>query len=164
MAGSQNIGEAADNPVAINATAMVDVIFCLCLFFMCSFHFKQLQGKIETWLPKDTGVSLGATAAKVVLDEIRVVLDWDSRSNATVRRVGNRSPATNDAELTKVVLAMGADHRKLGQSDFPVLIEAARNVPWEDVVHVMDILKKEHLERIEFTAPPALPPTAHAEG
>ena len=29
MGGSQNIGEASDNPVAINVTAMVDVIFCL---------------------------------------------------------------------------------------------------------------------------------------
>ena len=51
MGGSQNIGEASDNPVEINVTAMVDVIFCLCIFFMCSFHFKQLEGKIDTWLP-----------------------------------------------------------------------------------------------------------------
>jgi biopolymer transport protein ExbD len=43
MAGTQNIGEASDNPVAINVTAMVDVIFCLCLFFMFSFKFKQFE-------------------------------------------------------------------------------------------------------------------------
>lgn len=29
MSGSQNIGEESDNPVGINVTAMVDVIFCL---------------------------------------------------------------------------------------------------------------------------------------
>ena len=56
MGGGGNIGEESDNPVEINVTAMVDVIFCLCIFFMCSFHFKQLEGKIETWLPKDRGV------------------------------------------------------------------------------------------------------------
>lgn len=43
-----------DNPVGINVTAMVDIIFCLCLFFMCSMHFKQIEGKLESWLP-DTG-------------------------------------------------------------------------------------------------------------
>ena len=56
MAGSSNIGEASENPVALNVTAIVDIVFCLCLFFMCSLKFKQLEGKIETWLPKDRGV------------------------------------------------------------------------------------------------------------
>ena len=156
MAGSQNIGEASDNPVAINVTAMVDVIFCLCLFFMCSFHFKQLEGKIETWLPKDTGVNPGLTE-KIILEEIRIVLQRDPLNGATVRRVGNRAPAADDAELLRVVTAMSADYYKLGKKDFPVLIEAARDVPWKDVVHVMDLLKKEHLEKIEFTAPPTAP-------
>ncbi|KAF0241790.1 MAG: hypothetical protein FD180_4260 [Planctomycetota bacterium] len=41
-----------DNPVALNVAPMVDIIFCLCIFFMCSFHFKQLEGKFESWLPK----------------------------------------------------------------------------------------------------------------
>ncbi|HVR74480.1 MAG TPA: biopolymer transporter ExbD [Planctomycetota bacterium] len=156
MAGSQNIGEASDNPVAINVTAMVDVIFCLCLFFMCSFQFKQLEGKIETWLPKDTGINPGLTE-KIILEEIRIVLQREPLSGATVRRVGNRAPAADDAGLLRVVLAMTADYHKLGKKDFPVLIEAGRDVPWKDVVHVMDLLKKEHLEKIEFTAPPAAP-------
>ena len=56
MAGTQNIGESSDNPVAVNVVAMVDVIFCLCIFFMCSFHFKQIEGKIDSHLPKDRGL------------------------------------------------------------------------------------------------------------
>ena len=39
MAGSSS---PEDNPVGINVTALVDVIFCHCLFFMCSLHFKQV--------------------------------------------------------------------------------------------------------------------------
>jgi biopolymer transport protein ExbD len=153
MAGSQNIGEEADNPVAINVTAMVDVIFCLCIFFMCSFHFKQLEGKIETWLPKEGGIS-PSLADKVVLEEIRIVLDRDLRAATTTRRVGSRPPAESDAVLVEVVVSMTADYVKLGRKDFSVLIDAGRNVPWDDVVHVMDLLKKERIERIEFTAPP----------
>ena|SRR2546427_5147815 len=153
MAGGASIGEEADNPVAINATAMVDVIFCLCIFFMCSFHFKELEGKIETWLPKETGVSPGL-ADKIVLEEIRIVLQWDAQARATLRRVGNRPPAQGDGDLVTTVLKMSADFQKLGKKDFPVLLEAARDVPWREVVHVMDLLKKEKLERIEFAAPP----------
>jgi len=150
MAGSQNVGESSDNPVAINVTAMVDVIFCLCIFFMCSFKFKQLEGKIESWLPKDLAVN-PALADKTPLEEIRVVALWDARAGATVRRVGNRPPAGSDQELMQVILSMAADYRKVNKNDFPVLIQAAREVPWQDVVHIMDLCKRQGLERIEFS-------------
>jgi len=158
MAGNTNIGEETDNPVGINATAMVDVIFCLCLFFMCSFHFKQLEGKIQTWLPKESGVLGPSTADKIPLEEIRIVLEWDARAEASVRRVGNRPPAGSDAELTNAVLEMSADYKKLGKKDFPVLLDVARKVPWRDVVHVMDLLKQVKLDRIEFAGRAEEPP------
>jgi biopolymer transport protein ExbD len=151
MAGSQNIGESSDNPVAINVTAMVDVIFCLCIFFMCSFHFKQLEGKIESWLPRGSAAGLKSNE-KVLLEEIRVVLRWDAQNGATVRSVGNRPPASGDRDLIQTILSMGADYQKMGKADFPVQIEASREVPWQDVVHIMDLLKKENIEKIEFTA------------
>ena len=150
MAGSQNIGEASDNPVAINVTAMVDVIFCLCIFFMCSFKFKQLEGKIESWLPK--GAVAGQAQEKVLLEEIKVVVTWDAGRNATLRRIGNRPPVANDAELMQTILSMAADYRRVGKDDFPVLIQASREVPWQDVVHIMDLCKREGMERLEFLA------------
>ena len=50
MAGV-SVGESEENPVAINVTPLVDIIFCLCVFFMISFKFKQLEGKLgsPTW-------------------------------------------------------------------------------------------------------------------
>ena len=145
-------GGGEDNPVSINVTAMVDIIFCLCLFFMCSFHFKQLEGKIDTWLPKDRGVNQG-TPEKVVLEEIRIFMKWDPNRNATIRKVGNRGETGTDQDLMTIVLQMTNDYKKAGKSEFPVLIDATPDVPWEDVIHVMDLCKKEKLERIEFAAP-----------
>jgi len=149
MGGSQS---AEDNPVAINVTAMVDVIFCLCLFFMCSMHFKQLEGKIETWLPKDRGVNQ-TQVDKVVLEEIRVFMRWDAGSNSTIRKVGNRAAVSTDQELMQVILQMASDYKRAGKTEFPVLIDAMPEVPWQDVIHVMDMCKKEAIERIEFAAP-----------
>ena len=149
MGGSQN---AEDNPVAINVTAMVDVIFCLCLFFMCSMHFKQLEGKIDTWLPKDRGVNQ-APVEKVVLEEIRVFMRWDPATNTTTRKVGNRGAVGSDDDLMTIIRQMAGDYKRAGKSEFPVLIDAMPEVPWKDVIHVMDLCKKENMERIEFAAP-----------
>jgi len=152
VAGSQNIGEASDNPVGINITAMVDIIFCLCLFFMCSLHFKQLEGKIDTWLPKDRGVFQG-NPERIVLEEIRVFMKWDPASNRTIRKIGNRGEINSDGDLMQIILQMTNDYKKAGKTEFPVLIDATADVPWAEVIHVMDMCKQERLERIEFAAP-----------
>ncbi len=152
-------GGGEDNPVSINVTAMVDIIFCLCLFFMCSMHFKQLEGKIETWLPKDRGVNQ-TQVDKVVLEEIRVFMRWDGGSNNTIRKVGNRGAVSTDQELMQIILSMSGDFKRAGKTEFPVLIDATPEVPWQEVIKVMDLCKKEQMERIEFAAPIEYAPSA----
>src|SRR5512147_1534604 len=102
MGGGGNIGEESDNPVEINVTAMVDVIFCLCLFFMCSLHFKQLEGKIDSWLPKGHGNQVGRTTDPP-LEQIRLFLRWDPESARTIRRLGNRPTVAGDQELSTLI-------------------------------------------------------------
>ena len=150
MGGSQNIGEASDNPVEINVTAMVDVIFCLCIFFMCSFHFKQLEGKVDAWLPKTGGKP--EPAPPPPLEEIRIFMRWDFEKNATVRKVV-RNPVSTDEELMETVLAMKGDYEKAGKFEFPIKIDATPDVPWQDVVHVLDLCKGKKLSKIEFVEP-----------
>ena len=151
MAGSQNIGESSDNPVAINVTAMVDVIFCLCIFFMCSFHFKQLEGKIDAWLPKH-GNQPGVPTGPVVLEEIRVFMRWDPASNATLRKVGSTA-VSNDGALMDAIRARKGDYERAGKTQFPIIIDATEAVPWSDVVHVVDLCKTDKLTSIEFAEP-----------
>jgi biopolymer transport protein ExbD len=152
MGGSQNIGEASDNPVEINVTAMVDVIFCLCIFFMCSFHFKQLEGRVDAWLPKDKGPNPSIDHIPPVLEEIRVFMRWDAARGATVRKVV-RNDVSTDQELIEAVLAMKHDYERAGKSIFPVIIDATPDVPWQDVVHVLDLCKGQKLSMIEFAEP-----------
>ena len=156
MAGSQNIGESSDNPVAVNVVAMVDVIFCLCIFFMCSFHFKQLEGKIDSWLPKDRGI-FGGAAQTLVKDEIRVIMRWDDKSDTTLRKVRSTKDtwAQSDEELMQEVLELAAGYRNAGNTTWPLVIDAQFDVPWQEVIHVMDLCKRNGIERIEFAAPEA---------
>lgn len=151
MGGSQNIGEASDNPVEINVTAMVDVIFCLCIFFMCSFHFKQLEGKIDAWMPKVGGQP--GPVEKVPLEEVRVFMHWDAASNKTIRKIGNRNPVESDGQLTETIDQIKKDYEKAGKIEVPVVVDATADVPWQDVVHVVDLCKHEKLSPIRFTEP-----------
>jgi len=152
MGGSSNIGEASDNPVEINVTAMVDVIFCLCIFFMCSFHFKQLEGKIDAWMPKDKGPEY-ALIEKPVLEEIRIFMRWDPSTGTIARRIGSRPPVSGDAELMDTIRAMKADYDRANKPDVPVKIDSTPDVPWHEVVHVLDLCKSEKLSKIEFAEP-----------
>jgi biopolymer transport protein ExbD len=124
---------------------MVDVIFCLCLFFMCALHFKSLEGRIETWLPKGHGNQV-AEAPPPVLDQIRVGLRWDHALGRTVRRVGARA-ADSDLDFEE---ALNRYPKNLGLA---VAIDATRDVPWRDAVRVVDLCRRNQFEKVEFAEP-----------
>ncbi|HVR85425.1 MAG TPA: biopolymer transporter ExbD [Planctomycetota bacterium] len=153
MGGSSNIGEASDNPVEINVTAMVDVIFCLCIFFMCSFHFKQLEGRIDAWMPKEERGNQPGTPIHPDLVEIRVFLRWDPISGVTTRKVGSRAPVSSDEALMETIRSMAADYERAQKPQPPVIIDSTPDVPWHEVVHVLDLCKAEKLSKIEFAEP-----------
>src|SRR5678815_928993 len=88
-----------DNPVGMNVVPMVDIIFCLCVFFMCSFKFKELEGRFASWLPKDKGN--GPTKLELP-SEIRVAMTWDDVRQVTVRHYGQRNVAS-DEELLSLI-------------------------------------------------------------
>ena len=46
-----------EEQVELQMTPMIDVVFLLLIFFMCSTKFKTLEGKLEAYLPKDLGPS-----------------------------------------------------------------------------------------------------------
>ena len=142
MAGG---GDQADNPVAINVVPMVDVIFCLCVFFMCSFKFKQLEGKFDSWLPKGKGTS-GSVAE---IQEIRVAMFWDADTQRVRRQYGARV-VEDDAQLETLIRGAYDDFKLKGKSDSPVIIDGDARIPWKDVVDVIDICKKIPIDNIEF--------------
>jgi hypothetical protein len=89
---------------------------------------------------------------KAVLEEIRVGMAWDPVRARTIRRVGKGGEVVSDEDLMSIILTMWADYRKAGRQGVPLLIDATPEVPWRDVVHLVDICQKEKLGRIEFIA------------
>ena len=149
MGGGAAIGEDSDNPVEINVTAMVDVIFCLCVFFMCSFHFKQLEGKVDAWIPKER--PMGGGCCHRIIDEVRIFMKWDADLKRTVRKIGNRGPVSTDAELLALIEQYRQDYKQAGRPEVPIIIDATENVPWQDVLRIVDLCNAEGLS-LRFTA------------
>jgi biopolymer transport protein ExbD len=143
MAGG---GEAEDNPVNINVVPMVDVIFCLCVFFMCSFKFKQLEGRFQSWLPKDLG---NAVAPETDAKEMRVAIYWDEKDAKVVRQYGTRY-VKDDAELENLIKGANDDFKKINKPDVPVIIDGDERIPWNEVMIIVNIAKRLGIEKIQF--------------
>ena len=142
MAGG---GDQADNPVAINVVPMVDVIFCLCVFFMCSFKFKQLEGKFDSWLPRDKG----STGSVSEIQEMRVAMFWDADRQKVRRQFGTRV-VDDDEQLLGLIDSAHKDFVAQNKPNAPVIIDGDTRVPWDDVVRVINICKKIPIDNIEF--------------
>ncbi len=144
----------ADNPIAINVTPLVDIIFCLCVFFMISFKFKQVEGKFDVWLPKSPGSPSGvqAIAARASL---RIALSWNDEAQVTTCSFGSRRVA-DDGALRGLLRDAVDDARSVGAPQPAVVLDADARVPWRDVVRVIDLCRGEHFEALEFAlaAPP----------
>jgi biopolymer transport protein ExbD len=149
MAGG---GSGEDNPVGINVTALVDIIFCLCLFFMCSLKFKELDGKMDSWLPKNKGNATNAPPQTTV-DEIRILVSYDVATGRLDRLFGRRPvPYTEEGntQLQQLIRQEYDNQRQLGKVDVPVIIDAGSGVPWQELVRIMNMCRAESIEKIEF--------------
>ncbi len=150
MAGSQDPN---DNPVAINVVPLVDIIFCLCVFFMCSFKFKQMEGKFDSWLPTDKGAE-GLPNLELI-SEVRVALIFNEQTQTIERKMGVRN-IPNDDDLQKAIAEAHKAWEQKNKPEAPVTIDADSRIPWSEVVRVMNLVKRCNIEKIEFAmgAPP----------
>lgn len=159
---SKTLEQAAEETKA-DMTPMIDCTFQLLIFFMCSIKFKVLEGKLQTYLPKDVGVN--ATPIDKVLEKVDVRIDRtvtretlkldDVESYRAWKAAGWKldqvrisvqgTPIKSMAELDTLL----KDMRKripppdlkadpTAEDQLKMNIEAMKGVLYEDVVRVVD--------------------------
>ena len=125
-------------------TPMIDVIFLLLIFFVCTASFQA----VEQILP--TNLSLpGSIAADVPLDpeledldEIVVKILWhDGRASW---RINSR----DYVRLLDVRAVLAAAARV--KIDLPVILDVDPDVPLERVIDVYDLCRQIGLEKVQF--------------
>ena len=125
-------------------TPMIDVIFLLLVFFVCTANFTPPEEMLplETMLP-------GNVHAEVLLPElehldvvlIQIIFDNELRWQIE----GNLCLSLRDVQQVL---------RQIGdvKPDIPVIIESADAVPIENVIDVYDVCRQIGLTRIQFAA------------
>ena len=170
-------------PDALNMTPMIDIVFQLLIFFMLSMHFKEVEGKLLSQLPKH-GPGPGPASVR---DELRIVLcaggDWRTHLHdkgrhekadkdgtacrALVEQVEigdlfktERQPGKAGANRA-VYRALGSKAAELhsslprtGTLPVPIIIDADSEVPYEHIIGVVNACKEARLDAVEFVANP----------
>jgi biopolymer transport protein ExbD len=152
MAGPMVPGGSTENPIPINVTALVDIIFCLCIFFMCTFHFRQLECKIDSWMPQG-GTQEQALRVFDPLEgriEVRLEKRQDALGAPMVARIIGGTMAPSDREFRQVLREIARSNRRDHVPAQTVSILSEPQVPWKDVVNVLDLCRAEEFPKLEF--------------
>ena len=131
-------------------TPMIDVVFLLLIFFMCTLKFKTLENKLATYLPTDKGPSRNVEFPDPV-EKIRLKLSMSG--GRCICFVNGRAAGTVPASLRTVYDRLRQIRRALPES--PVEIDPDPTVPHKHVVSVMDECIRARATEINFVA--ALP-------
>ena len=125
-------------------TPMIDVIFLLLIFFVCTASFQV----VEEVLP--TNLSLpGSVRTEIEIDPLQEDLD---EITIKILRRGDRSAwQVNQREYDRLeqvaaVLSAAAEVK----IDLPVILDVDAEVPIEDVIDVYDLCRQIGLRRIQF--------------
>ena len=149
-----------DDPGSLEVVPMLEIVLCLGGLCLCSMKFKEsligpvevapLEGKFEVWLQKDKGQQSEVTS-DTPIEEIRVALLRDEASSTTIRKFGNTT-IRDDDQLQALIRDRYCDWVRVGKPETPAIVDAAEMVPWQDVMCVVNLAKREKMERIQFTA------------
>jgi len=157
---------ADDNePVKLNMTPMIDVVFQLIVFFLVSMKFKSLDMKIEAFLPKDRG--LAATPSKPADVPKLVAVLKRQKGEATTRvKVGNATlgeingseerRAATKAVMDQLSKMAGEARARAGSAADEVKgeVDAAPLVPTGDVIRAVDAFIAGGLKDVTFVGTP----------
>jgi biopolymer transport protein ExbD len=133
-------------PLGAAMTPMIDVIFLLLVFFVCTASFQAIEQILPTRLSLPGAIDSPAPPDPDLedLDEIVVRVLWvDGRPAWEI----NRRQYGSLAQVRAVLEAA----RNL-KSDLPVILDVEPDVPMEHVIDVYDLCRVVGLQRVRFAA------------
>jgi Biopolymer transport protein len=131
--------------VQLSMTSMIDVIFLLLIFFVCTANFNRIEALMKTELAS-SGVTGGgvAVADPVLLNSDRAAIKILYENNAFHWQIeGRKGQSLRDLQAVLVQIARAKD-------DFPVILSCDENVPIEHWLDVIDACRQVGLSNISF--------------
>lgn len=134
-------------PLGVPMTPMIDVVFQLLVFFICTVNFQVIEELLPTNLaqagstPTDTPVDVDPDLEHVVVKA--------SVQERHVAWVVNERPCNSLADVQRVLRVVAEIDPSL-----PVILDVAPNVPLGDMIDVYDLCRIVGFERIQFASAP----------
>jgi biopolymer transport protein ExbD len=128
-------------------TPMIDVVFLLLIFFICTASFQIPEALLPTNLATPTGNTVSKRAE--MEPDLERVLVQATRSGGQTRWVVNQRSCSSLAEVSDVLRAVVQIDRSL-----PVTLDVAADVPLGDMIEVYDLARLVGFERIQFAVTP----------
>jgi biopolymer transport protein ExbD len=164
-----SLKKAAEDECELEMTSMIDVVFLLLIFFLCTLKFKTLEGKLAAYLPKDVGVN---TSEAEEIEKVEVIIkvitpgrkldaygkgDWDPTPVNGIQKRFSYGPGRRlsyDVGPRKMtdVLELQSRLTQIHQADDerPATIDSRPGTVYEDVVAVLDATLNAGFTQITF--------------
>lgn len=134
------------NPLAAAMTPMIDVVFLLLVFFLCTASFEpQEENLAASLLIAATESGAGNNEQPPEIDDVTLV---GTHRQGVTTWIANGSRATKSlAELTEILRALVSIDAAL-----PVTIDAGPQVPMNDVIGAYDTARAAGFHQVQLAA------------
>ncbi len=134
-----------DFEASIDMTPMIDVVFNLLIFFICTIRVVTLDGQLAAELPRNAGRGPQVRG----LDPMKILILYDPATGRAVYRAG-RTSTEDRAELIAAIA-----HFVRVSPGVAVEITPDRGVPYRHVILVLDACAEARAPQIRFSGVPA---------
>jgi biopolymer transport protein ExbD len=128
-------------------TPMIDVVFQLLIFFLCTASFQVPEELLPTQLATPTGSTV--VQPEEMEPDLERILVQATRADGRTRWVVNQRPCDSLVEVNELLRVVVQIDRSL-----PVVLDVAAEVPLGDMIEVYDLARLVGFERIQFAATP----------
>lgn len=129
----------------IAMTPMIDIVFQLMIFFICTASFQAPEELLPSHLAIASGSS--STPPTELEPELERIVVQATYAEGRASWVVNDRAAASLAEVREVLHAIAQIDRSL-----PIVLDVAGNVPLGDMIDVYDLCRLEQFDKIQFAA------------
>jgi biopolymer transport protein ExbD len=125
-------------------TPMIDVVFLLLIFFICTASFQLA----EELLPTSLAVASGTTTPDIDVEpDLERIIVLGTFADGVAQWTVNERPCASLDEVRQTLRAVAEIDRSL-----PVILDVAGELPLGDMIDVYDLCRLSGLEKIQFVA------------
>ncbi len=130
----------------LQMTPMIDVVFQLLIFFVCTTSFQALEQILPTTLSSAGGVGEAVETPPELVELEDVIIKLGRQPTSTTWQLNEQAidslPKLRERLMRLVRL----------RSDLPVILDVASDVPLGDVIDVYDLCRVVGFDKVQFAA------------